>query len=437
MSAWLVLLAPLTLGQVLDGLDTHPELQSADAKVAEARAKQRKADGAFDTYTSAYGKAYPTGKNQRQLMGVTVEQPTALWGAQLSAGWRRGVGEVPPYEGEEATVDGGELTIGLRLPLLQGRGTDPARTNRRRARLDQTTAQAMRTEKRRGLTLKAADAYWKWVAAGHALIAYEELVSAARIRDDAMTIRTEAGDAAPVMRLETQRALLKREAQRIKAQRKVAKTAIKLGMYWPGTMPVEGELSPLPAPGPLQAPTGTAPAIEALRVMARRASIEAAQGENDQLPRLDLEAMAVRPLGDEKSEMAAGLKFSLPLQRRKATGEAQRAQAEARRLEADAQWLQAQIDAEIADARSAAFAAAAQVKAARSAADAAKAVVVATRQRAEAGDTELLSVNLREQAATEAEVAWIEAKAEWHIAAARLRFARGIAPQGAAGTAAP
>lgn len=426
MSAWLVLLAPLTLGQVIERLDVHPALRAADAKVAEARAKQRKADGAFDTFTSAYGKAYPTGKNVRQLMGVSVEQPTAIWGAQLSAGWRRGVGEVPAYEGEEATVDGGELTIGLRLPLLQGRGTDPARTDRRRARLDQTTAQAMRTEKRRGLTLKAADAYWSWVAAGHALIAFDELVDAARIRDDGMRMRTEAGDAAPVMLLETQRSLLKRIAQRIKAERSVAKTAIKLGMYWPGAMPLDDELSPLPAPGPLQSPTGAAPAIQALRAAARRASIEAAQGENDQLPRLDLEAMAVRPLGDEKSEMAAGLKFSLPLQRRKATGEAERAMAAAQRLEADAQWLQAQIEAEIADARSAALAATAQVKAARSAADAAIAVVVATRQRAEAGDTELLSVNLREQAATEAEVTWIEAKAEWHIAAARLRYARGI-----------
>ena len=293
----------------------------------------------------------------------------------------------------------------------------------------------MRTEKRRALTLKAADAYWNWVAAGHALIAYAALVDAARIRDEGMRMRADAGDAAPVMLLETQRSLLKRIAQRIKAERKVAKAAIKLGMYWPEPISDDAELPPLPSPGPLQAPTGVAPAIEALRATARRASIEAAQGENDQLPRLDLEAMAIRPLGDEKSEMAAGLKFSLPLQRRKASGEAERAQAAARRLEADAVWLQAQIDAEIADARSAALAAAAQVKAAREAADAANAVVVATRQSAEAGDTELLSINLREQAATEPEVAWIEAKAEWHNAAAPLRFARGIEPAVAGGGA--
>lgn len=428
MSAWIALLAPLTLGQVLDGLDTHPALMSANAKIAEARAKQRKADGAFDTYTSAYAKAYPTGKNQRELMGVMVEQPTAIWGAQLSAGWRRGVGEVPPYEGEEATVDGGELTLGLRLPLLQGRGTDAARTERRRARLDRTAAEAMQAEKLRALTLKAAAAYWKWVAAGHALKAYEQLLVDARVRDEGMRARAEAGDAAPVMRLETQRALLKREAQRIKAQRKVAETAITLGMYWTDVVPVDGELAPLPVPGPLTTPQGSAPAVDALRTAARRASIDAALGENDQLPTLDLEAMAVRPLGEEKSEMAAGLKFSLPLQRRKARGEAERAEAEARRFEADAAWLQAQINAEIADARSAARAARAQVVAARAAADAARAVVAATRLRAETGDTELLSVNLREQAATEAEVAWIEAKAEWHIAAARLRFALGVRP---------
>jgi outer membrane protein TolC len=428
---WAVLLAaPLSFGDVIESLDRHPELAAADAKIDAARAKQRKADGAFDTYASADAKVYPTGKNQREMVGVFVEQPTPLWGAQLSAGWRRGVGEVPPYEGERATVDEGELALGLRLPLLRGRGTDPARTEIRRARLDVQVNQAVRDEKRRALTVKAAKAYWKWVASGHVERVYARLLDAARQRDEGMRTRVKEGDAPEVSLLETRRALLKREAQLIKARRSVEKAAIKLGLYYRidgrPAAPSLDALPGLPAPSPLAGPATYRPAIEALRSQARRARIASELGENDQLPQLDLEAMAVQPLGDEKSELAAGLKFSLPLQRRKAQGEAARAQAEARQVEANARWLNDQIDARIRDARSAAQAAQAQVAAAKAAAEAADAVVTAQRDRLEYGDAEILTLNLREQAAAEARVAWLKAKADWQIAAARLAFATGV-----------
>lgn len=430
MALWAVVLAaPLSFGDVIESLERHPELAAADAKVDAARAKQRKADGAFDTYASADAKIYPTGKNQREMLGVFVEQPTPLWGAQLSAGWRRGVGEVPPYEGERATVDEGELAVGLRLPLLRGRGTDGARTAIRRARLDVQVTRAFRDEKRRALAVKASKAYWDWVGAGHVARVYAQLLGAARDRDAGMRALAAAGDAPRVSLLETRRALLKRQAQLIKANRSVEKAAIKLGLYYrvdgrPITPPLDA-LPVLPDPAPLPGPGAYRPAVEALRSQARRATLASALGENDQLPQLDFEAMAVQPLGDEKSEVAAGLKFSLPLQRRKARGEAARAQAEARQVEANARWLNEQIDARIRDARSAAQAALAQVEAARAAADAADAVVTAQRDRLQYGDAEILTLNLREQAAAEAQVAWIKAKADWHVAAARLTFATG------------
>lgn len=423
LAAW----APLSLGQVLADLDAHPALVAADAKIDEAQAKARKAAGAFDTYTSVEAKAYPTGKNQRELLGVFVEQPTRLWGANIRAGWRRGTGEVPPYEGDLKTVDEGELALQLRLPLLRGRATDSARIEQRAARLLGIEGAALRADKLRLLSIKASEAYWKWVAAGHAAQAYDDLLDAARLRDAGMRARAEAGDVAEVALLETRRAVLKREAQRVKAWRKVEQAAIKLGLYrridGRPSAPRLDELPPLPSPTALAAPLAERPAVQAIQARERQARLLNALGENDALPKLDLEALAVQPLGDEKSELAAGLKFSLPLQRRKARGEAARASAEARRYEADARWLEEQIEAAIADARSAARAAAAQVAAARAAADAADAVVRAQRERMANGDAEMLALNQREQAATEARVAWIEAKAEWQIAAARLRFA--------------
>lgn len=423
----IALLAPLTLGDVLADLDQHPALAAADAKIAEARAKTRKADGAFDTYATAGGKSYPTGKNPRRLVEVFVEQPTPIWGARLSAGWRQGIGDVPPYEGDLATVDNGELAVRVELPLLRGRAVDPARAARRDARLEVAEGTALRADKRRQLAIKAAEAYWSWVAAGHAEQAYATLLAAAEARDRGMRARAAAGDEPQIALLETRRAVLKRAAQRVKARRAVEKAAIKLGLFrridGRPSPPTLDRLPPLPGPTALSAPGAARPVIEAVQARIRRARIAADLGENDTLPRLDLEALAVRPLGDEKSELAAGLKFSLPLQRRKASGEAARAQAEARRLEADVRWLDDQIAAAIADARSAAEAAAAQVAAARAAADAAEAVVAAQKISFESGDAELLALNQREQAAVEAQVAWIEAKAEWHVAAARLEFA--------------
>lgn len=423
VAAW----APLSFGQVLDGLDGHPALVAADAKVMAARAKMREADGAFDTYTTAEAKAYPTGKDQRALIGTFVEQPTRVWGANVRAGWRRGTGDVPPYEGDLKTVDNGELALQLRLPLLRGRATDPARTKRRAARLEGVEGEALRDDKRRQLSIKAAEAYWDWVAAGHAARAYDDLLEAAKVREAGMIARIEAGDIARIAGLEARRAVLKRAAQRIKAWRSVEKAAIKLGLYrrvdGRPAPPTTDELPDLPSPGALDGPMAARPAVDALRARGRQAELASALGENDALPQLDFEALAVQPLGDEKAEMAAGVKFSLPLQRRKATGAAARAAAEARLLNANARWVEERIDAVIADARSAARAAAAQVEAARAAADAADAVVVAQRESMANGDAEMLALNQREQAATEARVTWIEAKAAWHVAAAQLRFA--------------
>ena len=80
---------PLLLEEVTRAaLARHPLLAAAEKETVIASADLRSAEGGFDPSLRARGFATPWGPYRYEHVDVVAEQPTAVWGTKLFAGWR-------------------------------------------------------------------------------------------------------------------------------------------------------------------------------------------------------------------------------------------------------------------------------------------------------------------------------------------------------------
>jgi outer membrane protein TolC len=430
--------APLQLGEVLDAtLAHHPALRAAASGQQVAEADRQAAAGAFDLKLGATGKAVPVGKQTWLYTDVGLRQPTTVWGAEVFGGWRRSGGDVPLYAGDKITTGAGEVVLGVTVPLWQGGAIDAARAKITQADQKARLAELDVASTRLKLSGAAAEAYWGWVAAGHRLRIVQHLCQMAEARDAQIVARVRGGDLAPIEHIENQRAILKRRSQRIKAEQRLAKAALKLSIY---ARDAEGRpraptaaALPRPIPPPEPDPSQTLAADQAaaraqqpaLQKLARYRAVLAvnqALAQNQGGPRIDLTVAGVQPVAAasddpyRKSELEAGLKFALPLQRRKARGAEARAVAQIAQLDHQRTAIEQQLDAAVAQVRVALVAATARVAVAEAEVQVAEQVEAAEKTRLSLGDSTLLIVNLREQASADAANRRIEALADHHVA---------------------
>lgn len=439
---------PLTLDEVLGiAQEAYPPMREAARKVEAAQGERLSAEGAFDLKLSAKGLTAPIGYYQTQRLDVELEQPTPVLGATLLGGYRLGVGNFPIYYGGYETLYGGELRLGLRLPLLQGRATD---ANRAGLRLGELEVEAERRDldaKRLRAQAEVAEAYWKWVAAGRKLRLTWSLIELAQAREGQLATQVRLGARPVIDLLENRRALLARRQQLVTATRDLEAAAIKLSLYWRDAQgrPLQPDPARLPdiipAPPALDDAALAAALDEALqrrpevareraRLAQREELVELA--DNDLSPQLDLELFTSKDLTERPDRVKknlgpwiveGGLVFKLPLQQRKARGKQQSALAKRGAQELQLQWTQELVMAEAQDALSAWRAAWQDLEATRDNAAISERVASAERRRLDLGATDLIKLNLVEQYAFEANVKHIDAQGKLQAAYARLRAA--------------
>jgi outer membrane protein TolC len=117
--------------------------------------------------------------------------------------------------------------------------------------------------------------------------------------------------------------------------------------------------------------------------------------------------------------------FKLPLQRRKAKGDAQSAQARREGQAAALDFAQDQVSNEVLDDASALRAAQRRVDAAWDQTEASRLSAQAELRSFQLGSSDLIKVNLVEQYAITAESKWVEAQADHWTALARLEASVG------------
>lgn len=439
---------PLELEAVWDSVDAHhPKLLAAEAKVQAADGDRLAAEGGFDPKLAVKAETAPEGYYDVDALEAKLAQPTPWWGAEVSAGYRIGRGEhVPSYDDRE-TLDRGEVKAALRIPVLADGWLDARRADLQSTELQQTATRAARDLTRLDLRMAAAEAYWKWVAAGESVVVAHRLVELAELQRAQIDLKVREGASPIIYRAENLRYLLKRRDKLVASQRKLAAAAIKLSLYrrseagrperpepkeLPGAVPAvpvpRGEV-PVPS---LERALAKRPELEVLQAMRDTARVSGQLADNQILPKLDLELSVSKDLGSDEDAskiksldplyVKAGLQLEFPLLLRKGRGKAAKSWAKVAQAEADLQLQEDQVRAQVADTWSMLVAEARRAVVAAHAANAAEMVAAGERARLIEGATSPFELNLREQAAADARLDEIEARARARIALAAWRL---------------
>jgi cobalt-zinc-cadmium efflux system outer membrane protein len=436
---------PLLESELLTVLDLRqPALQIAEAERARAAGQRLGASAVWDPRLEAKSEWTQVKGSDWGTTELAAEQQLPLAGLTLRGAYRAGVGDIPWYYSEKDTASGGEASVQLVLPLLEGRATDSGRTGLAVGELEVSRAEARLAQVRIELRRDARVAYWVWVAAVGKLRIARELLAVGETRDVAVQSRIRSGDLAPIAALDNRKTVLERRADLALLEQKVAQSALKLSLYLRDGEGVPRVVTENEAPLLPEPPNGEPSSLETLLVSARErrpelrearqqlAQIEAEirLARAEVLPSVDLMGRLAQDLGEgtekqEKMEMGVGVQLKTSPIQRKARGKLEELTAKRAASEQKLRLVEDKIVVEVGAARAAVLATAAAWGLATEGADAAIALAEAERERFAAGDTDLLSVYLREQAMGKAIGEQVEALAAWHIALADLDAAIG------------
>ncbi|MCA9698895.1 MAG: TolC family protein, partial [Myxococcales bacterium] len=210
----------------------EPRLEAAERARDIALAKLMSARGAFDTKATIRGEVQPLGYYTHGVVDAKIEQPTPLWGLSLWTGWRLGLGDFAVYDQKRLTAAGGEVRTGISLPLAQGGAIDGRRAKLRQAKIEVERKTAQRDAKTLELEAKAAEAYWKWVAAGLSLEVERTLLEIAFERDAGLERQIELGNLESIIGDDNHRLILDREGRVVAAEREFQAATLELSLFW-------------------------------------------------------------------------------------------------------------------------------------------------------------------------------------------------------------
>lgn len=424
----------LMLDDVLRSVEAnYPPLLATllEREVAGGAAVQ--AQGQFDTQVGATLGADQFGYYPNQRLDVGVNQNLRWQGAQVYGGWRIGTGDFPDYRGLDATRNLGEFRAGIKVPLLRGREIDERRAGLAQTELGLRIADLTVDQQRLLVRQLATNRYWDWTAAGARLRIAEDLLRVARERDQALRDAEALGAIPRVEVTENQRQILQREAQIVEAQRGVQQTAIALSLFYrdaaglprvaqdaqlPPALPATALLDEAQVTTDLRTALAKRPEIAAIAAQRAQTRIDIDVASNQTRPSLDfgLGITAENGSGSIKrgpNELKATLTYQVPWQRRVAEGKLQQASAKHSQLTQRELFARDQVTAEVRDAASAVRAAHQRTLLAAREVTVALELADAERERFRLGDSTLFLVNLREQAAVDAELRQVAANLDY------------------------
>ena len=435
----------LTLPDVLRSVtNQYPPLLAALIERDVAAGRLRSAEGTFDfqTFTRVFGN--PTGFYENWTAETGFEQFLGAWGSSVFGGYRLNRGDLLPDYDKNRTQAGGEFRLGVRVPLLRDGSIDRRRAAVLKARLDRELADPSILRQQLDFIQAATRAYFGWLAAGQHLAFAEELLRVAGDRADALERQVREGLLPKIVLTDNRRLVVSRDLARVRARRGFEAASIALSLFYRDTLdePVtvgRDRLPPAfpepesPRPDRIEADLLVAlrarPEIRRLELAAGKLGVDERLALNNLKPSLDAVVGGSQDIGGERYkdrsefELDAGVEFRLPLQRREARGRLEEARAGLERIATEMLFARQKIAAEVRDAFSAWLAAHEQVAQTRLHVDLARELQEAEQTRFQQGATDLLALQIREQAAFEAQVSAAGTLADCFRAIAAYRAA--------------
>lgn len=419
-----------------------PDILASIEREAAARGDQVRADGAFDLVLSADAMSRLTGFHSGSVVRTRATQPLRDRGAELYAEYSVSRGSFPVGQGGNFTPELGRVRFGGIYSLLRNSAIDARRFGLEDARLAGAQASLDVLLTQIGVQFQALQAYWRWVAAGRELAVYRELLQIAEARQEGLERQVARGALPQIALVENQQNILRRQTLVAAATQRFGNTANALSFFYrapDGTLviptrdmlPTAGQLGNLPDIGDLLDVRLTnvvqnRPELRNLRVAIERARNRVELRENDLRPRLDLNVELAHGLGPvglggpalNTTDTVVGVNFSVPLQRREAIGQVQRAEAELRELRLREQRAADEIVVQLENIMVDLDASLDIIRLARDEVQQAQVMVEAERRRFDLGASDFFVINLREETAADAQVREVQAELVGRLASA-------------------
>jgi outer membrane protein TolC len=350
---------------------------------------------------------------------------------------------LPDYE-KNRTQGSGEPRVGFRLPLLRDGSIDRRRANLIKARLDKELADPLIHRQQIDFIRAATAGYYGWLAAGERLRLSEALLRIARERMDALKTQSDSGLIPRIVLTDNRRLIVSRELAVVQARRRFEAAGLALSLFYRDgqenpSVASRDRLPPsLPTPvGPeasllqqdLQRSLTTRPELKRLSLTQDKLEVDRRVARNQLLPNLDAGVSANRDYGDRRykdqteTEVQVGVELRVPLQRREAKGRVAEVEAQLEQITREQQFARDRIQTEVRDSFSAWSAAHEQTLQARLNVQLAVELQEAETERFARGATDLLALQLREQAAFDAQVSAVDIDADCFRAQADYRAA--------------
>jgi outer membrane protein TolC len=435
-------LRTLTMNEVLASSRAHaPQVLEALAKLRAAEGKRLSIDGAFDAVFSADASVRPSGYYDGSIAVAKLVKPLETNGGSLFGSYRVSRGSFPIYEDESYTNRLGEVKAGAVFALLRDRLIDERRFGRVQADNDIDLADAERLMIAIGVQARAIEAYNAWVAAGQRLQVYRSLLELAGERQKGLERQVTAGFRPRIILTENEQNVLKRRTLVAQAEQALASAANTLSLYWrdaqgkPQTPSAAQLPASLPAPMPLPVdPRSGAlarPDVRGIELRLNLAHQRLALDRNALLPRLDAAVEVSRDLGQiglggpSRGGTASklGVSFKMPLQNRAAHGRIAQTQAEIEVFQRRRQALAEQVGMQVEGIAIAVRASRDLLGLATAERDRALEMAAAERRRFESGASDFFLVNVREEAAADADIRRLDAAYRQIVAHAELAAA--------------
>lgn len=355
--------------QLVSTLSTqHPEALAAQSRTQQAEGRRSVADAAFDLRVAQTTDIRSSGYYDGRVADQRMVQPLKPLNAEVFGAYRISDGSFPVYEQEYQTLDDGEVSLGVKISLLQNRDTDPRRLELENSAWHYQEAASKQLLDVNKLVYRGVSAWLDWYQSTLKRAVVAELLALTENRLDAIQQRVDSGDLASITLTEfrttlLQRTLLLQEADRVEAQARDRLAYFMVGSDAEGYS-ASGLLEVPPDIGwPYSIVLGEGaidwsdqindhPGLLVLEAKAQQLEVDQRLARNELLPELDLEMKIAQDFGSgpdslDGTDSIIALSFEVPIGVRAAKARAAIAAAATREVDYQYQVVSAQMQRDL------------------------------------------------------------------------------------------